>query len=59
MEIFIESIVLVTLGFLPMLGSMEVACRLGKRRRIRRERAFPAFADYYKLTIKEVYIYNE
>jgi hypothetical protein len=32
MEI-IESIAWVTLGFLPMLGSMEVAWRLGKKRR--------------------------
>lgn len=33
MEI-IESVAWITLGFLPMLGSMEVAWRLGKKREL-------------------------
>lgn len=35
MEI-IDSIAWVTLGFLPMFGSMEVAWRLSKKRRLER-----------------------
>ena len=56
MEI-IESIAWVTLGFLPMFGSMEGAWRLGKKRGgIRREKVLPASADYYKPITKEALV---